>query len=99
MKWISKIKQQLSGPAPSQDPAPIELLPHKYFYGYYIDLHEKEVYSIKSGKLKKLQKKTWKGVTSVTLSHQGKSKTQVIDKLGKFVDRKPTNTILLHVSM
>lgn len=75
------------------------LYPHKFFAGYYISLELNKVYSIKSGKLKELKQSTWKGKTTVTMSHDGKKRTQNMDPkmLRKFVSRNPKNTIELPV--
>lgn len=76
------------------------LWPHRLFPGYYVSLEHNAVYSIKSGQLKELKKSTWKGKTTVTMSHKGKARYQNMDPriLKKFVKRNMRNTISLPVA-
>ena len=75
------------------------LYPHRLVPGYYVSLVQNKVYSIKSGKLKELKKSTWKGKTTVTMSHKGKAHYQNMEpaRLKQFVSRNPRNTIKLPI--
>lgn len=53
--------------------------------GYYVSIEREEVYSIKSGELKKLQRKLWDGHFRCQLSVKGKRRSIIAER--KFLMR------------
>lgn len=95
---FNKIRKFLRQEEPPGE-KPEVLYPHRLIPGYYISLEEIEVYSIKSGRLKRLKKSTWKGKTTVAMSHKGKAVYQNLNPkiLKKFIEKRPKHTIMLNV--
>jgi hypothetical protein len=77
----------------------LALYPHKLYHGYYINPKNLDVYSIKSGKLKKMKQSVWDGEIYVSLSHHGQRKPQIVRYLKSSIDYNPANSVTLSVNL
>jgi hypothetical protein len=77
----------------------IALYPHKHYHGYYINPKNLDVYSIKSGTLKKMKASVWNGETYVTLSHKGHRKHLIVKYLKSSINYNPADSIDVSVKL
>ena len=81
---------------PNPEPG-LTLFPHKHYTGYFINPATLDVYSIKSGTLKKMKTSFYKGDKWVSLSHKGQRKHHIVRYLKSSIDRNPKDSIKLPI--